>query len=1366
MTLRSIVVVAFGLTCSALGTPQAPHDLAPPHVWSPRVAEALAAYRAGDYARAQRFAAELRDRADDPSAARDARLLEALCMLRSPERPSRNQGRVRLQQLADEDPVLADDPECQLAYGIALTALAETAEALDVLEQAAAGFAAAGPPDRRAEPLVALAEAWVRHGEWDRTPPRFAVQAPTDRARARAIRRAQLDALRERVRALPDHEDALNRVELVLAQHLLADEPDSVEAHAILSRLATEPPWSTTRAAAALALAEQLELARRWPDALRLYEQLRANWRGELMEHAERRLRDLTSARIEIDLPRAAPVGRPGAARVRARGVDDVEFDVRHVDLDEWLRSTRSRGQVHLLPESGSVKVTRRLDARTPGAHELWHSDDLPLPPEAGAYVVLARGTARNGSPCQAKDLLIVSDLRAACVVGPTRMALFGLLAPADGVIEPPQVASAQFWMTRSFAPTRTDLHDGVALLPVPNEARVMRDKAWLCLFRAGPHLALCRGDVPATASSETAPRVALSVGPATVQAGGVLHVAGLLWPTLPEPTPGATVRVEVADVYDRPIFQRDVALAGGGAFHAAVPVPAALSGQHLRASVRYAGQTLENIAKRAVASVPVLGRARFEVDISTVRWLPETPSRLEAEVLATYPWGIRPAGNYVSCTFRPVQLPTTEGNDAPLPGLSLRRNAELDRAGRASFGVGVDEFALWPQPLAVFAEARVQSWEGRMGTANGEVLLAPQQPHVWLRHTPRQPVVGGALRFEVGWFQPGGLVLEAPPQVRITHAGHTVAELPTRAQAGAFLTDLWCPAEPGSYDVRAVLHVLDAPAIDLAKQVVVEAASPSAASAPNSLRCVAHVTSAPDLRRMARVTLEGHSDTPLLVVLRRGDPLAAHALPRLAGLQFVDFELDAGPPPPPAAAAGATGLSVDVLGIDADGFTTRAQSLVAPDPQQTPALTLQTPDANCWPGELAQVRVTCQPAPPGTTLLARLVNAASVGFSLAPTPEVSDSHVPRSAPLTLASSTGRWSDERADADHGLTEPEDSARDTARALLSEGEALWVTSAALEAGTTELRVPVPAAAGIYRLVLLARTPDGHSATTSGLLDARRGVRTLIDAPEHLMLGDRCVLAVNVANDGPRPLETEIRIDGGAGIKLESGRLNYGARSVSAADLERGIPATVPAAGHIWLHLDFEAARVGPAEASVTVRAEERAQSATQSYEVVAEHAPADSPVAATIQRSVSAWVRDPNEIVVDHHDGEQRPRAKWVPLSPDQRLLPGQLLKVSETVTFKQPLSAHHWTQFVPANCRTTTLPAPGALIGTRRSDRLDALVYAVDALPAGARVHEYFLAVVRPGAALLPPPQLRRGDELIPVAVSPAEFRVIAAEAE
>jgi tetratricopeptide (TPR) repeat protein len=1290
---------------------------APARSWSPDVLSALETYRAGDFVAAQRLGTQILSQARDPRVQRDAAVLETLCLLRMPARADRIDGRTRLQQLIAEDPTLRAEPECELAYGIAETELSETSTALKALERAAADFAQQGLPARQAAALVALAQAWVRHGEWQTTPPQFAVPRPQSATDADAVRRAQIEALRARIAALPDHQAALDELDLVLARHWLDTGDAAGDGLAILTRLAAAPELTRASAEATLTLAERHEQAGQWAGALQAYQRLRQGWHGDLAHQAEQRAAEITRPQIVAEVPAAVPSGQPVRAHVRIRGLKSVQVEVRQVDVEAWLNTPRSRGNEALLPESGSVRLTRELDTRATPAYGWWDSDALETPleftGEPGAYVLVVRGAGDDARPAVAKRLIVVSDLRAACYVGARHVVLWAQRGPASA-----GTLTAKFWMSRSFAPTEVPFDGDVARFALPGEARVMRERGWVCLVRAGEHLAVCRGTLPATEPGQSASQVLLLAGPPEAEVGDSLYISGVLLPAR-----GATelsaesLKLEVLDAVEKVHFTQEIKPPASGAFAMEVPVTADFAGNHLRVLARHGERALENVLGRVTMSVPTPDAARFDVQVEAPAYLPAENMLLTSRVRAVYPWGATPALTPVQCTLRAAALPKTGGEAAPVVA-AVERDGRLGPDGQWTFSVPLADFGLPGRPLAVRIEAYVQSREGRTGAGVAEALEAPQRPYAWLLHTPVPPVAGQDVRFRVGWFEPDGRAIAGTPEVVLHRDDREIVRLPLHAEREGWLSAPWQPTEPGSYQATAVLAALGAEPLTLSETLAVLAATKTAPAATPAVHCAAQWVQSAD-RAAVQVELDGHSEEPLLVLAEDGDPQAARTLAALDGHATVLL---------PAETKATAGMRVAVARMGGAELELLGSAEVAPDPQRAVEVALTVGQPEVWPGSRVAARVSGG-WPTGTTLTARLIDAVNAGY-------------PSEAAEPPGTNVDAWP-----------------------ALSEGSTLWCMSREAERETTEFQVPVPAKPGLYKLIVLARRPGGETANGATILDARRGVRLEINAPARLTLGDRTLLAARVENAYAEPIEARLQCDAGAGMQLETLRVeNPGAASTP---VQRGEPVTVnlPAQGQAWLYMDAEAARLGTGRATIEVTARGVSSTASCTYEVLPPDSPAESDRNVSVRRSVAVWTPPANYEELDHPPEEEAARWTAVPFSPEARLMPGQFLEVSEEFTLREALPEGTWRQRVPPTCCLVTGQiGRAAPIGPRQSDQDGALVFRVMSLAPGSHVHKYFLAVVRPGAAVIPAPEVRCGPTLLPLAVEPADLRVIVAE--
>jgi hypothetical protein len=292
------------------------------------------------------------------------------------------------------------------------------------------------------------------------------------------------------------------------------------------------------------------------------------------------------------------------------------------------------------------------------------------------------------------------------------------------------------------------------------------------------------------------------------------------------------------------------------------------------------------------------------------------------------------------------------------------------------------------------------------------------------------------------------------------------------------------------------------------------------------------------------------------------------------------------------------------------------------------------------------------------------------------------------------------------------------------------------------------------------VVVIRTPDGRVASDFILLDARRGVSVALDVPPRMTLGDRTIVAARLENAYPQAVEAHVQLQTGDGLAAESVWYVAPPGETVRARGGEALDITLPPGAHVWLYADVEAARVGPAKATIEVRAERRSQNAERGYEVlpVREPAGADAPVSIKRTISLGTLLEEPE---APGHEPDH-PTWRWAEVSPQDRLVAGQVLRGEEEVVLSRPLADLRWSQRVPVTCAAIRRePRTAPKIGPREDDRPDVLSFRPAELKAGAHPHEYFLAVVRPGACVLPAPEVRAGQESVPVHVEPVDLQVM-----
>lgn len=820
-----------------------------PPGWSPELGEAMRAYDAGEYGAVLRECTRVLSTSRDPRLRRDAAALEALTMLRSPLRAEHMAGRGRLGELAAEDPALMRRPEVQLAYGLSLTATFETAAALKQLSEAAAAFASRGDENRWQSACVALAACWARHAEWADTPAELRVRAPGSPEEARRVRREQIEAVRGRLEGLAGATASLEQVDLILARLLLDAEDTRAAGVALLERLAGTGAWAGS-AEACLTLAALYERQRRWEDALALYERAESGGDGQLVARAREGADAIRRPRLVLEAAPMIGTGAPARVGLRARNVERVELEVRRVDLEGWLVARRGVFDEAALPVDGALAAAHSLETRVDRPHDWWHSGEegalaAALPP--GPYVLLARATGGRAGEVAVRRLLLVSDLRATVFIGRGKVAIWATAAEVASGREPvdPAQAAARFWMHGSFVPLQVPLPRGAALVPLPPESRVLRDRGWTCLVQAGPHVALCRGELghETDAARDTA-RVILAAAPPDTRAGQTVRFLGLLRERGDSALPPTAeeVRLELRDVRDVVRLATPLSVTPAGTFLAELAVPMELAGQTLNAVVLRGPRTIENVRGRLAVRVRSLDETPLTVRLRAPRVSPPQGPPPSIEVAAAYPWGTVPADARAYVHFRALRLPVPAGSAGVLPVIEgqpawaaagpVEVRARLDANGRARLvvplgrlvlpGAGGDELPPPAAAVAYGAWADVYGPDGRGARASAEFLRADSAPAVWItlasaegsatqKSDAEQSAAPPAARFGVHWFDPGGALDEDARELvirrgRLEPAGsgdapalEEVARLPLFPAVDGLRSELWRPDGVGA---------------------------------------------------------------------------------------------------------------------------------------------------------------------------------------------------------------------------------------------------------------------------------------------------------------------------------------------------------------------------------------------------------------------------------------------------------------------------------------------------------------------------------------------------------------------------------------
>jgi hypothetical protein len=1370
---RLLWLVLLGAIASAGVAVQVRAD-SPPPPWPPELGEAFALYYAGEFLEAQRVCQQLRATTRAPDLRREAAALAALATMRLPGRANRVEGRARLAQLAQQDASFLTRPECQLAYGIAQTALHETATAIHHLNQAAERFAAAGRSGRLAETCVALAEAWARHGEWEIPTPGLDLPRPDTPEEADRLRVVQIERLRERVADLPDSAEYLARINLILARHLLERDGAAAEGLELLEQLARREPLTTTAAQACMALAEQRERQERWSDAARFYARVAAAGLGTLSRQATQRHDAIRRPRLVLDAPDQVTPGDAVVVDLCARNVTGVELEVRRVDLAEWLTARQGRFAEGALPTTGALVAVRQFDTTVKAEHGWWRSEvlDEPLGFEApvGPMVVAARGTDVRGRSVVAKRLVIASDLPAAVFVGARRAVIW-----APGPEKSPVSGAgrqARFWMHGSFVPTRPEFRGDTAVFTLPPEARLLRDKRWACLVMVGQQVTLCRGTLPpAAATRQPQPIVALAGGPPELRVGDELRTLGVLL----GPSSGAseerwapTVELELLDALERSHGELTAEVSEAGTFTAQWPISASMAGEHLHVATRLDGRVIESLYRPLKVHVAPLDEPAFRVTCELEARRQSPDASVAARIEATCPWGKPLYDGFAGVGFRAVRLPAGAGS-GPTHSHVISADDQLDPAGKWSLELPVSRFGLPDGPIAVGMWAHVAGWDARQRGCSAEALVGPRPIHLWLQCETRTPRVGEPLYVSVGWFDPTGQAVGVRPTLAVWRDAALLADLDLLPTIDRLRSTAWRPLAPGDYELVATLQPNQGDPLTIREVIEVESDRTTDREVRTPLRYAARFTRRQD-QPCVNARVEGRWRGPLLALVVTDDLLGAQSVSRLDGTSELVLPL-----------TDSRGESAQLVlaAFDSQRIRVIGATGVRPADDEAFRLTISREAGALVPGGSSEIHASvtrgAQPVH-DATLLARLVDRSRSGAVpwLPGEPSAELLSLPSGIGLASSGAVGDMADSSGSDSEVIAETRELSPLLARALF-ELPTLWVDAQSPTDGAADFAVPLPPTPGLYRLIIAARTPAGGFAYDVLDLDTRQGTQLIADVPPTLTLGDRTVAALVIKNNRPELLPVRVRLDGGPGLHVEALRLV--GSEVSAERRGDGLALPLGPRGVVTLRADIEARQPGSGTAEFVVETEHSIQRATASYRV---HALPETRTAVgqatgpavklwralfRLQRDLAAeQERAPGEEII--LDGQ--PEWLRIQLQPGERVTPGEPLLVQEVLALERPLTNVEWRQRLPGNCHTFASSWPDLeQIGTRRELQLQATTRGAGRLAADRdHVHEYALIPVRPGACQLPPPEVRASGATVPVQVISDVPRLIVADSD
>lgn len=1320
----------------------------------------MAAYRAGEFALAQRLCnAQIEARRDGP-VAREAQALQALMMLRASGRDERLAGRNMLSRLAQDDPALLERPECQFALGIAALELLETSRALEQLDEAARGFEALNLPEREIAALSALADAWLRHTEWETTPPRFQVKRGLSAEQVRAVQLGKAAAIRDRVAAFePAPVAALARMDFLLARDLLTRGERRADALRTLGALAAAEPLTPAGADAALLLARELSLMSPapWADVLALYRRVVDRSIGEAAAGARQLLEALTSPSLALALPQQVAAGRPVALHVTARNISGFQVEVRQVDLAGWLAARRGRYAAAVLPTAGSVRFAREVELPELPPYEEWRSAQLAAPlsfeAPAGAYVVTVTPAAKAGGLAPLKQLLLVSDLAAVvCTTGQdvviwaTRQTGGSGYQGVDGAGA--AGVQAQFWIEGAFQPERPAFANGVAQFEVPAAANILRSKRWLCLLQDGEHLALCFGDLSEALRSHRALPVALIVGAGAPRANEPLQVCGLrLGGRSDAAQTDADWRLELRDPLDRLVAQAPVEMLPGGLFSARVPLAGALAGEHVRLTVQRGAQAAA-LARGRVA-LQIAGERAGLPAVECQAVTPAAEGLLGAHVEAWLPWGWRLEEPDIGVVVRMTQLPAAENDYTAFSRepFSLHAHAHdhggaeaaeqrTSHAHGAHSGPGgiltIPEQAFgWSKgPLAVGLWARATGPGGGAGYGEDYVLHGAAPLHAWVTYSPETPVQGQPVEFLIAWYDPKQQAGPERPSLQIAQDDQLVTELELRAGLEGMLSEAWRPPAAGEYEVVALLPRLNHAPFEIRRTIDVAPATETPAPG----------LSAEWVKTGAgmgiRCALTHMPATELLLLAEADGSLSAQVVQ--PDQQEVVMPID-----------GLAGLQAQVALVAMSGGAPAILSTARLAPAAGPPLALAIdPAGELLAGSRARLRVVCDAAPPGGSVLIRIIPAGDTGQVGWLPGQAREATLPP-APLQLTSGTGRVSPDQP------AVPPQALSPRLNEALYEGATLWTDAVAWRAGGIEVELPIPADPQMYRVHVLARFADGRTSTASALMDARAGLAMRVDMPPHLSVGDRTMAAVALHNVGDAPQAARFDVDPGVGLHIERMLISDGRHSEPLVSRGETPTVTVPPGERRWVQLWIEAAAAGAGRLEARLITAGGLQRAGAAYRVgVPPAQAASSPlrIARTVFRlpgTPSGYLGKPTS------ETERLAHAEVLPEGASLAL--GQMLLVREEFMLPEEYPRLEWVQAAPPNCHLLLGGSPvEELVGTLEYRGLHELRMQLRRPEPGFRVNEYIIVAARPGVCLLPPPAVVVGDEVLPVALEPA----------
>lgn len=1287
-----------------LGYVLATSAAAQPSEWSAELAPAFEAYFAEDWVETQQRCARVLDAARSEAVRRDAEALQCLATMRQGTRADRTFGRARLQDLIARSPSLARRSECLLALGACQLELGETAEALRNLSGAVAGFEREVRPARAIAALRVLADAWVRHGEWELTPAELVPRRPADSAAARAVRIEKLSEIAARLRALSAPADELVRVEIAQAR-ILFEAGDSGEAMASLERIAARTPPTPATAAAGLELADAYENAGRTADALRVLESVAAARVGAASDAAAQRAKGYQAARIEVIAPARLSPGERFSAAFRARNCNSVRFEVRAVDLAAFVAQKRGQFAPAALPIDGPAMHVADVAISAQNPLKWSHGTDaanVELP--AGAYVLWARGAGARGETVDVRQLLLATRLETAALVGP-RKALFA----ATHENAPVAKASLEFWVRGAFVPQKTELTDGVGSVAYRGEARLLRDKRWLALLRAGDDLALLSGELPIEPGVREDEAALLAVVEETTRGRGVHALGRLLRPS----EDSQAWEVEWSDGAGRTL-QRDAAQPVGNWIASAITPETIGGATALRLTLRREGRVVSTLrgGDFPLRIPPDSARLEFEVAVPSLVDAADPSFPVSAQVRD--PDGRAVGGLPVRFDFRGIADP---GGVVRGPVFSTR-SGQIDASGRYDLRVALADFLHPERPLAILGRAMVEDADGRRSEVSARLLAGGVPAVAWVRAASTQQW-GSPIEFSAGWFDPA-LLASGPAWVNVSRLGERVARLAVRPSSGAWHANPFCAPSPGEYELAVELPLSDGGVVRGSQTVQVLSASVAPAGAappPAAVGGGSPELEALDLRELVLRRRDdgwvlfgsGRSTVPLLAVV--ADEKAADGvwLPMLEGAfeHVMPGRIEFGQRVLLFKLVNAQPILVAIVTPEAEPADSW-EVAVEPGVRPRARLRLAGESASRWFVRVARVQAEAAldwlgGSAPDASPRESVLSAASVhGMQALPAP----------TPLDERAAVALFADETVTAQ--LVEPRD-------------------------GVAELELALPSD-GVYDLHALAERPDGTVVASRTRIRHRAPLSVeLSPLPAVARVGDRLRAVVRLENrtDAAQSGRWIATGEGAALLGATEGEWRLAARQAMTIPIEYEVAVAEEAVLSVQLEGDVPCMLRRPFRVAAT--------GATLADGIV-------------VRRELFRWIED-RAASADPTDPTTERWRREV-LTGGETLAPGELLLVVERIEGLPAAGEIDWRQDAPANFETALrdfeeLRPLGAVKSATRSSR----AIEVAAGAGAVRLHEYVLMARRAGSCEFPPPMLERGGTAAPVRVEP-ELRV------